>query len=228
MPGPATVNHPVQPFIVDGHTGFTTDYEQGLRLTSMRDNAWRRHRFFHLAQLFGLARNLPGATAEAGVFRGLGSYLMCSRSRREHPGFDGAGHFAIDSFEGLGQPSAEDGPAECAGRFSDTSLEVAQSTLADFPAVTFLKGWIPEVFDQLPDQHYRFVHVDVDLYDPTLASLEYFYPRLTPGGVLVVDDYGPWPNGDFPGCKRAVEGFAAEHGLAFAGLDTGNAVFVRR
>ncbi|MEQ9165570.1 MAG: hypothetical protein RLO12_04890, partial [Fulvivirga sp.] len=39
-----------------------------------------------------------------------------------------------------------------------------------------------------------------------------------------IDDYGPWPNGDFPGCKLAVDAFAAGHGLSIAVLDTGNAV----
>ena len=59
---------------------------------------------------------------------------------------------------------------------------------------------IPEV----ESKKFAFVHVDVDLYQPTLDSLKFFYPRLLPGGVIVVDDYG---YSVFPGAKRAVDEF---------------------
>lgn len=223
-----SLDQPVQPRIVDADGAFTRRYERGLALTDMQDNAWRRPRFYHLAQMFALTRGVPGATAEAGVYRGLASYVLCEMRRAEDPGFDGVGHFAIDSFEGLSEPTEADEHPGYAGRFADTSLEIAQKTLADFPGATLVKGWIPEAFDELPEQTYRFVHVDVDLHDPTMDSLAYFYPRLSAGGVLVIDDYGPWPNGDFPGCKLAVDAFAAGHGLSIAVLDTGNAVLVKR
>ena len=223
-----TLDEPVQPRIVDADHAFTERYERGLALTGMRDNAWRRPRFYHLTQMFALTRGVPGATAEAGVYRGLASYVLCEMMRDEDPQFDGTGHVAIDSFEGLSKPNEADERPEYAGRFGDTSLELARRTLADFPGVTLVKGWIPGAFDELSEQAYRFVHVDVDLHEPTMDSLAYFYPRLSPGGVMVIDDYGPWPNGDFPGCKVAVDAFAQRHGLPIAVLDTGNAVIFKR
>lgn len=229
MTAPAiSIDEPVQPRIVDADGAFTRRYEAGLARTGMRDNAWRRPRFYHLAQMFALTRGVPGATAEAGVYRGLASYVLCEMMRAEDPGFDGSGHFAIDSFEGLSEPTEADERPEYAGRFADTSLELARRTLSDFPGAELIKGWIPGALDELPQQAYRFVHVDVDLHDPTMDSLAYFYPRLSAGGVLVVDDYGPWPNGDFPGCKLAVDAFAERHGLSIAVLDTGNAVIFKR
>ncbi len=56
--------------------------------------------------------------------------------------------------------------------------------------IVYCKGWIPQSFEQHPEYVYRFVHVDVDLYQPTLESLNYFYPRLSAGGVILCDDYG--------------------------------------
>ncbi|NRA57183.1 MAG: class I SAM-dependent methyltransferase [Phycisphaerales bacterium] len=171
---------------------------------------------------------MPGATAEAGVFRGLASRILCLERRREDPDFDGEGHFGVDSFEGLSPPATIDDDPSCAGRFADTSVEMARRTLEGFPAVELIKGWIPEALDQLPDQQYRFVHVDVDLHDPTRASLEYFFPRMVRGGVIVIDDYGPWPNGEFPGCKIAADESVMRHGIGLAALDTGNAVIFKR
>ena len=227
------IDTPVQPAIVGADEAFVADYERGLERTAMADNAWRRPRFFNMLQVFRLTRGVEGATAEAGVYRGLASYLLCRERARETPGFDGTGHVGVDSFEGLGAPSPADAnPAntnpDYEGRFADTSLETARRTLADFPGVTLVQGWIPDAFEHLPEQAYRFVHVDVDLHAPTRDGLAYFYPRLSPGGMIVVDDYGPWPNGEFPGCKAAVDDFATRHGLAMATLDTGNAVLIKR
>lgn len=218
----------VQPQIVAQHADFVAMYEEGLRLTGMSDNAWRRPRFFHLLQMFRLTRGLAGATCEAGVYRGLASYLLCRERRAEDGAFDGTGHFAIDSFEGLSVPGERDADPGCAGRFGDTSVELVRDVLGGFPRVKLIKGWIPRALDALPEQRYRFVHVDVDLHDPTRSCLEYFYPRLVCGGVLVVDDYGPWPTGEWPGCRIAVHEFCAELCVAFAALDTGNVVIVKR
>lgn len=51
-----------------------------------------------------------------------------------------------------------------------------------------------------------FAHVDVDLYAPRLASFEYFYDRMVPGGLLVCDDYGFGP---CQGANQAVDEFMA-------------------
>ncbi|RPI42795.1 MAG: class I SAM-dependent methyltransferase, partial [Betaproteobacteria bacterium] len=57
----------------------------------------------------------------------------------------------------------------------------------EFPGVAVHAGWIPEVLSSLPSSAWSYVHIDVSLYEPTLAALEYFYPRLSPGGVILCD-----------------------------------------
>jgi hypothetical protein len=84
------------------------------------------------------------------------------------------------------------------------------------------------VFEAMPEKRYRFVHIDVVLYDPTLASLEHFYPRLVPGGIIVVDDHGPWHNSSYPGCALACRAFEKAHDAVIAGLSSGNAVLIKR
>ena len=206
--------------------------QEGLNKAKMKDNALRRARFFHLTQLLQLTRGIPGYTAEAGVFRGLSSYLICQYLRREISSYNGETHHMIDSFEGLSKPVEEDGEfpmkRHVEGAFTHTSLEVARETLQDFKGVNIHQGWIPRVFENLPEQKYRFVHIDLDVYEPTLASFRYFYPRMSPGGIMLCDDFGPWANHNWPGCIRAVNEFANESGQVYALLNSGNVFFIKR
>ena len=66
------------------------------------------------------------------------------------------------------------------------------------------KGWIPDRFKEVENRKFQFVHIDVDLYQPTLDALEFFYPRLVSGGVIVCDDYNLTM---FPGAKQAWDEF---------------------
>ena len=93
----------------------------------------------------------------------------------------------------------------------------------DFPGVRFHRGFIPQVLSQLPDTRWAFAHIDVDLHEPTLASLEYFYPRMVKGGVIVCDDYG---SKLFPGARKAWESYCGENAIAFVTLETGQSVLL--
>lgn len=209
---------------------FNELYERGLERSEMNEATLRRPRFYNLVQFFSLSRGIPGDTAEVGCFRGLSSFLLCHAARTVKPDFAGEGHHIIDSFEGLSAPTKEDDLDErMQGRFSDTSVEHVRRTLGEFPNVNIIKGWVPQAFSLLPELNYRFVHIDVDLYNPTRACLEYFYPRVARGGVIVVDDFGPWPQGGkYVGCTRAVTGFCEANDIRFAAINTGNAVIIKR
>jgi len=210
--------------------GFEERYQAGLEASETGEATRRPPRFYNLLQLFKLAAPIRGATAEVGCYRGLSSYLLCHALKAEDAEFTGAGHHIVDSFEGLSPPTPEDEiAAKAAGRFNDTSVEHVRKTLQEFPDVAIFRGWAPETLQSLPEQEYRFIHIDVDLYTPTLGCLEYFYPRLSRGGLIVVDDFGPWPSGGrYPGCSRAVNEFSEKHGVEFAALTTGNAFCIKR
>ncbi len=211
---------------------FLACYQRALQKSRMRENATRRERFYHLYQLLRMTAGIPGRTAEAGVFRGCSSFITCEVLKTESPVFDGRSHYMVDCFEGLSEPVAKDGdnPTKRFGEsaFTNTSVDAVRETLADYPGVNIFKGWIPEVFEQLPEQQYRFVHLDVDVYEPTLAGLRYFFPKIAPGGAILCDDYGPWKNNDWPGCIHAVNEFSEEIGQQFFLLDSGNVFFMKR
>jgi O-methyltransferase len=192
----------------------------------------RRDRFHWLIGELDKILALEGAVAECGCYRGLSSYLICSRLKQHRAAFDGSGYQIYDSFQGLSAPQAEDsGPApEGAqsphpsdvqpGRFSASLAEVKRA-LAAFPGVEYFPGWIPQAFPATSDRQYRFVHVDVDLYRPTRDSFEYFWPRLVPGGVMVCDDY------NWTGARRAVEEFCGARGARFQPSPFNQAVIYR-
>lgn len=72
----------------------------------------------------------------------------------------------------------------------------------------FIKGYFPETAAQLPDKgSYCLVHIDCDLYNPVRAAMEYFYPRLVPGGFLLVHDYSSL---HWDGAEEAVDEFFAD------------------
>lgn len=190
----------------------------------------------HLARYFLASLEVDGRRAECGVFRGFTALLMCRLARDRDPSFRGDDLIFLDSFEGLSQPTAEDvvevrdsgGGSQrvlthAAGHFA-TPLEHVRHVLRKYPDARLLKGWIPGVFSDLPEGPWSFVHVDVDLYEPALASLEYFYPRMAKGGIMVNDDYG---SASFPGSGKAWRRFCGAHGIPFATLDTGQAVLIR-
>ena len=187
----------------------------------------QRQKLFSLLEAFDLTEGVDGLVAECGSYRGLSAHLLCRAV-----GSDGKGVHLFDSFEGLSAPADEDRIQDGrvpkgkikrqAGMFS-ASVEEVRRALAEFPAVELHKGWIPESLAGAPEGPYRFVHLDMDLHDPTAGALEFFYPRLAPGGVLVCDDYGAvrWP-----GVRTAVDAFCAANGVRRLRLSSGQAVLL--
>jgi len=83
-------------------------------------------------------------------------------------------------------------------------LERVRSIVGD-EAVVFIKGYFPaSIPPHLTNERFSVVNIDCDLYEPIKASLKYFYPRLSPGGILLLHDYS---SGYFEGAKQAVDEF---------------------
>lgn len=188
-----------------------------------------KHRRWNMAELLRLTSDIPGDTAECGVYLGAGSFLIAQMNAIAD---SGRTHYAIDSYEGLSEPGAEDGDHWEQGVFA-TPVDAVRNAFGDVGGVQFVKGWIPQVLDTLSDTSYSFVHVDVDLYQPTAASVAYFWPRLAPGGVLLCDDYGI---GTCPGATKALDEYfdglaeapirlAAGGAFAIKGVASGGPLF---
>ena len=210
-------------------------FKKGLRLDGT-PILGRDRRFWQMAQFFKSVQHLEGQTAEAGCLYGLSSYILCHYELLRDSSYDGASHYLFDSFKGLSPPVDSD----LTGRGKenrvimkilarneepkDDFLERTQTTLQDFPRIHYYKGWIPEVFAAVGKRNYKFVHIDLDLFEPIYHSLHYFYPQVVSGGCIVIDDYG-YPK--WPGAKRATDQWAEENGCQVIPLMTRNAVIFK-
>jgi O-methyltransferase len=189
---------------------------------------WRGQRADRKFVLWSLSRNsrsLPGDTAECGIYTGGSSHLICATSA------PGTLHHAFDSFEGLSPPKTEDLPtSEVAYHWRSGDLAATEETvrgnLQAYDFVRYYRGWIPTRFSEVSTLKFRFVHVDVDLYEPTRDSVRFFFDRLVPGGLLLCDDYG---YETCAGARRACDELVQERCLdPVIHLPTGQGLIVAR
>jgi hypothetical protein len=185
-------------------------------------NNFAKQRRFHVVhQMINrvLDRNVVGDAAECGCRHGHSTYIIADALNRKGP----RDLWVFDSFEGgLSDKVEQDRQARGDTSPRETriqkehfasSYEHVQSVFADKPFVRLVRGWIPDTFTgECAERKFAFAHVDVDLYEPTLGSLQFFYPRMSPGAVIVVDDYG---SATYPGAKIAVDEFLADHEVSF-------------
>lgn len=137
----------------------------------------------HLLACARAACALAGDFAEAGVFKGGSARLICEQkgARSLH---------LFDVFERL-QGSATGEGEQVRAHFGSVHGSEAQvrALLARYAGVRFHPGLFPGTAKGLEALRFAFVHLDMDLAEPTRAALDYFHPRMVPGAILLVDDY---------------------------------------
>jgi len=173
-----------------------------------------------LSQLLRLTEAVPGDTAECGVFKGASSYLICSANVQST---QKRWHFVFDSFEGLSAPVGSDGDHWKAGDLT-VSEDLVQQNLSDFTEFSLHKGWIPERFPDAAERSFSFVHIDVDVMEPTRDSVGFFYPRLNDGGVLLCDDYGCTT---CPGATECIDAYLEDKPEKMIALTAGGGFFIK-
>lgn len=166
-------------------------------------------------------RNVPGDTAELGVYQG-------AFAREINRCFPDRKLYLLDTFEGFAEADLKH---ETGGTyrndFSDTSIELVRQKLPHPEQAVFVKGHFPESASGLPETSYAFVSLDPDLSAGAEAGLEYFWPRLSKGGVIILHDYTSL---QYPGVREAADRFCRKHGLYLIPLADlhGSAVFLKQ
>ncbi len=94
-----------------------------------------------------------------------------------------------------------------AGDFDGTSLAMVQTALKHCQNARFHPGFFPETAQAVMEERFSLVHLDGDLYQSTKDGCAFFYPRMSPGGIIVFHDYGL---ATCPGVRRAVDEFFAD------------------
>ncbi len=212
---PQLINRAIwRPFVADDAWRALYKSTQARTKGEATDNIFRQCRFYSTLQMADYAAALPdGDVIECGCWHGHSTLAIATLLAAR--GFAGRFH-VFDSFEG----GLSDFKAEDEGFFRLTAEEkraqvrqfasdfaFVQTALAPFPFVELHRGWIPPVLAEYRPHATRFVHIDVDMYEPTKAALEYFWNSVVAGGCIVVDDYN---HSVFEGATRAVDEFLAD------------------
>lgn len=185
-------------------------------------NPYSQDRKYTLRELVRYTKDVPGDIAECGCFEGASAYFMAvERSNIKIHLFD--------SFEGLSEVSAKDIATKGSVRsWKQGDLKTTEGKLKDnlkeFDNIIVHKGWIPDKFPDVVGEKFCFVHIDVDLYEPTLASLQFFYPRVNIGGMLLLDDFGFTT---CPGAYNAAMEYMASLNQKIIHLTTGQGLVVK-
>ncbi len=146
---------------------------------------------------------VAGSIAELGVYKGTTAKIL-------HTLLPERRLYLFDTFTGF---DARDLPGEKttdagAFQFDDTSAEAVARFLGDSPLVTLCNGYFPDTAVAVPEgEVFALVHLDADLFKPTWDALEFFYPRISPGGYLILHDYSSMA---WPGIAEAVDRFFAD------------------
>lgn len=145
-------------------------------------------------------QQVQGSFAELGVYKGESARILhlMDTSRTFH---------LFDTFEGFNSSDLKkekgDASTYSEQHFSDTSLESVKKHIGESDRLIFHRGYFPGTTAGLEKEKFAFVNIDADLYNPIKSGLEFFYPRLVPGGIIFVHDY----NYKWEGCKKAVDEF---------------------
>jgi O-methyltransferase len=167
--------------------------------------------------------DIPGDLVELGVFKGhttrvVADYVDFAASPKTW--------WLYDTFEGIPQDQLDAGWENINEIYAGTfSYEEVQARFADLPNVRLVKGRVPEVLEEASPDAISFLHVDLNNTTAEIAALDRLYERLSPGAVVVFDDFG-WR------VSRAqhdaeVAWFSAKERRVLL-LPTGQGVFVKR
>jgi len=179
-----------------------------------------KERLFLLYQFANLSASLEGNVAELGVYKGGSAKLLAKVFEK------GAKEKVVHLFDTFcGIP--ETNPLidlHKKGDFATTSLDSAQQFLSDCHNVVFHKGLFSATFNRVANETFCFVHIDCDVYQSVLECCEFFYPRMTCGGIMLFDDYGFL---SCPGAKKAVDEYFQDKSERPVYLTTGQCIVTK-
>ena len=162
-----------------------------------------------------LADGIAGDVIETGVWRGGATIFM--RGILKAYGVNDRSVWVADSFRGVPPANPREYPADAGFALSDVPglaipLETVQDNFARYGLldgqVRFLEGWFKDTLPSAPIDRLSVLRLDGDLYESTIQTLTYLYPKLSPGGFVIIDDYSA-----IAACRKAVHDYLHAHAL---------------
>jgi O-methyltransferase len=171
-------------------------------------------------------KSLNADYVECGVASGI-----FSRTAMHYIGFEkmaGRRFYLLDTFEGIPVDQlTESEKALGLDRYNEQyhdSYEAARKTFAGYPGVRIIKGRVPDTLSQIDTDRIGYLSIDMNQVTPEMAAGEYLWPRLVPGAIVVLDDYGWRPH---IAQKHAWDAFAEKRGLRVLSMPTGQGILMK-
>lgn len=204
-------NHPARPGLYQAHIR-----EVGQDWPVLAHTMVGTRRLENLRDLTqrALDEGIPGDFIETGVWRGGCCILM--RGVLAANEVTDRKVYVADSFAGLPPPNAKAFPADAGFHLEQhTQLAISLDQVKDNfsryglldDQVVFVPGWFSQTLPTLEAGPFALIRLDGDLYESTHLALTALYPKLSPGGFVIIDDYVLGP------CQKAVEDFRTSHGI---------------
>lgn len=171
------------------------------------------------------ARSLPGAFVECGVNTGILSLALC-----EYIDFNATGKdfYLFDTFNGIPESQMSEGEKTDRVRenamFYEDCFELAQKNFAPFPRAQLVRGLVPDTLSTVSIDQVCYLSIDMNIVQPEIAAMEFFWDKLVPGAAIILDDYGWQP---YRLQQEAHDRFAASKGVPILLLPTGQGLMIK-
>jgi O-methyltransferase len=164
---------------------------------------------------------IKGAIVECGVWKG-GSMAAVARTLLQVQGAE-RDLYLFDTFQGMTEPSSEDidysgnqasdllqeKPSfKCSGAPLEFVKKVLYATGYPKERIHFIRGRVEETVPSSAPDSISLLRLDTDWYESTRHELVHLFPRISTGGVIIIDDYGHWR-----GCRKACDEYFAQNGI---------------
>jgi O-methyltransferase len=174
-----------------------------------------------------VASRLDGDFVECGVNTGIFSAAICSYI--DFNRFPEKHFYLVDTFEGL--PLDQLSPAEVAAGIGGSaedeyfdSYDLVRRNFQEYPNVVVIKGRVPEALALVPAERIAYLCRDMNAVKPERAAIEYFWDKLVPGGMVVLDDYGFRRH---VAQQESFDEFARLHDVGIFSLPTGHGLMIK-
>jgi hypothetical protein len=186
----------------------------------IKANYWQIKRLLYFKRLLDLVNSVDGDVVECGIGKGESFYLLCALTELD---LKSRNIWGFDSFEGFPEPSVEDASprAPQKGDWKEDTIKIDDiyemlqegriPTEFIEMRVNLVKGFFSESLPKFTGDHIALLHLDVDLYESYKQTLEYFWPKVSVGGVVLFDEYKQsGVETTFPGAAKAIDQFFGE------------------
>ena len=201
--------------------------KRGIDVNTVEDTLWRNWIVsYSTRHAIEFADHNNFNFIECGVGDGVSAFFTLREisAQKNSPKFS---MHLYDSWVAMRQEDLLQSELSKIGKYDKLNFDITERNLSEFKDhIIYHPGFIPESFNKLPESPHSIVylHIDLNSAKPTLAALNFFYPKLVRGGVILFDDYG-WR--EYKDTKKVVDEFFSNKPGILLKLATGQAIYYR-